>query len=207
MTRNGAKMGSGNLGEDDSSQESFHDSHREQWLADQLDQHLTTLERGQSTAELDDDAELAELVPVLQRLYRVSSFLSGSVAGDAFVDVMIAKYEIRECLGSGGQSVVMLAFDPDLRRDVVLKLYHAVDKPGGQEAVLNEGRALVQVRSPFVAQCYGAERHKGLPYLILEYVPGRSLAEIVKDDLLNHLPVVILTTSTTCQPSCGRCLS
>src|SRR5262249_15566046 len=67
--------------------------------------------------------------------------------------------------------------DPDLRRHVVLKVYHSARSPAEQERVLAEGRALARVRSPYVAQCFSAERHDGAPYLVVEYVPGRDLAQ------------------------------
>src|SRR5262249_12790859 len=63
-----------------------------------------------------------------------------------------------------------------LQRHVVLKLYHAARNEAQQEAVLREGRALARVRSPYVAACYAADRHEGVPYLVLEYIPGRNLA-------------------------------
>jgi len=90
----------------------------------------------------------------------------------------IGKYQIRRRLGQGGQAQTFLAFDPDLRRDVVLKFYHQVKNSADGETVLNEGRALARVRSPFVAQCFGADRYQGIPYLVLEYVPGATLGEL-----------------------------
>jgi serine/threonine protein kinase len=88
----------------------------------------------------------------------------------------IGKFSILRPLGQGGQAATLLAFDPDLRRHVVLKLYHQALTPAEQEMVLQEGRILARVRSPYVAQCYSAERQEGVPYLVMEYIPGRSLA-------------------------------
>ncbi|MFO0869623.1 MAG: serine/threonine-protein kinase [Pirellulales bacterium] len=88
------------------------------------------------------------------------------------------KYEVRRLLGRGGQASAVLAWDPDLRRQVVLKIYRAVRTPSDCELVLQEGRALARVRSPFVAQCYGAERQAGVPYLVMEYVEGETLADV-----------------------------
>ena len=97
----------------------------------------------------------------------------GDVAG-----LRIGKFELRRVLGKGGQAIALLADDPDLQRPVVIKLYHAAQTPEAQQQVLDEGRALAQVRSPFVAQCFGADRHDGVPYLIVEYVPGTTLSEL-----------------------------
>jgi hypothetical protein len=87
------------------------------------------------------------------------------------------KYRVVRPLGHGGQAATRLAFDPDLQRHVVLKVFHQAHTPQEQEVVLREGRALARVRSPYVAQCLAAERQDGVPYLVVEYVAGPSLAE------------------------------
>jgi hypothetical protein len=93
----------------------------------------------------------------------------------------IGKYRVVELLGGGGQARTYLAFDPDLKRRVVLKLYHGADTPEQQEQVLKEGRALARVQGPYLARCFGAERDGDRVYLILEYVPGRTLAAILQE--------------------------
>jgi hypothetical protein len=96
----------------------------------------------------------------------------------------IGKYEVIRKLGGGGQAGAYLAFDPDLRRHVVIKLYHQAHTAREQETILREGQALARVRSPYVAQCYSAERHEGVPYLVVEYIPGKDLAKIGRDGRL-----------------------
>jgi hypothetical protein len=108
----------------------------------------------------------------------------------------LGKYQVVRPLGGGGQATAYLAYDPDLKRQVVLKLYHAARTPSEQDMVFKEGQALAQVRSGYVAQCYSAERHDGVPYLVMEYIPGKSLAEVQRDrpldidrslELVSHL--------------------
>lgn len=93
----------------------------------------------------------------------------------------IGKYEILAVLGRGGQATAYLAIDPDLQRQVVIKYYHSATSEQERSAVLNEGRALAQVRSPYVAQCYGADRHGDIPYLVVEYLPGMPLSEFSRN--------------------------
>jgi hypothetical protein len=95
----------------------------------------------------------------------------------------VGKYEVVRPLGEGGQASALLAFDPDLRRHVVIKRYHAALTAQEQDAVLKEGQVLARVRSPYVAQCFSAERADGTPFLVVEYVPGKSLAETPRQDL------------------------
>jgi tRNA A-37 threonylcarbamoyl transferase component Bud32 len=89
----------------------------------------------------------------------------------------IGKFEVVRPLKQGGQASALLAFDPDLKRHVVLKLYRDARTPEAQETVLREGQALARVHSPYVAQCFGVERYEGVPYLVVEYIPGLDLAE------------------------------
>ena len=65
---------------------------------------------------------------------------------------------------------------------MVLKRYHGVTSTARREAVLNEGRALARVRSPFVAPCHGVETRGDEIDLVVEYIPGRPLAELAADE-------------------------
>jgi serine/threonine protein kinase len=91
-------------------------------------------------------------------------------------------YELIRELGKGGQAMTYLARDRALQRLVVLKRYHGVASSGRREAVLNEGRALARVRSPFVAPCYGVETRGDEIDLVVEYVPGRPLTELTASE-------------------------
>ncbi len=97
-------------------------------------------------------------------------------ASDA--DAASEGYELLRELGSGGQATTFLARDRALQRLVVLKRYHGAASSGRREAVLNEGRALARIRSPFVAPCYGVEARCDEIDLVVEYVPGRPLNEL-----------------------------
>jgi serine/threonine protein kinase len=92
------------------------------------------------------------------------------------VATRIGKYRIIRPLGTGGQATALLAFDPDLRRHVVLKQFHAMLAPGGEQATLREGQALARVHSPYVARCLGVERVGRAVYLVIEYIAGDNLA-------------------------------
>ncbi len=87
-------------------------------------------------------------------------------------------YELLRELGKGGQATTYLARDRALHRLVVLKRYHGAASSGRREAVLNEGRALARIRSPFVAPCHGVETRGDEVDLIVEYVAGRPLTEL-----------------------------
>ncbi|MEM7474627.1 MAG: hypothetical protein AAF483_06500 [Planctomycetota bacterium] len=75
-------------------------------------------------------------------------------------------------LGSS-QSVALLSWDPELHREVVVKVYHDFDENHQHQAAFEEGRAWAKVRGAHVAHCYDAGLHDGVPYFVLEYVEGR----------------------------------
>jgi hypothetical protein len=170
---------------DESSQETM-----EEALGRRLEEHLEALAGGRQPAT-DAPAEAAPLLQVVTALYRLRESLrpAGTMSRDEartptgpyhpapMQDTpRLGKYELVRPLGEGGQGTAFLAFDPDLRRHVVVKCYHGGDDDE-RETILREGRALARVRSPFVAGCLGAERHEGTPYLVMEYVPGENLAQ------------------------------
>jgi hypothetical protein len=71
--------------------------------------------------------------------------------------------ELRELVGRGGYGTVYRAWDPQLTRDVALKLLsveHA-DARAFEQSVITEGRLLARVRHPNVIAVYGADSHDG----------------------------------------------
>ena len=47
--------------------------------------------------------------------------------------------------------------------------------------MLTEARNLAGVRHPSVVQCYGVDRYEGVPYLVMEYIQGRSLQALLEE--------------------------
>jgi serine/threonine protein kinase len=100
----------------------------------------------------------------------------------------VGKYQIvRRFSQAGGQGAAYLAFDPELDRHVVLKRYH---DGGDVSGLTEEGRALARVDNPYVARCHGIERIADEAYLVVEYVPGRNLAEVRRDGPLDPAWIV-----------------
>jgi hypothetical protein len=93
----------------------------------------------------------------------------------------IGKYVVVKELGKGGQGSTYLVRDPDLGNLVVLKRYHG---SASVDEAIREGKALIQVRSLHTAQCLGLERDGDAVFLVMEYIPGRCLADILKEGLL-----------------------
>jgi serine/threonine protein kinase len=89
----------------------------------------------------------------------------------------LGKYIVLGWLGDGGQGSTFLARDPDLGHLVVLKRYHGGS--AAHPAALEDGQALRRVASRYTPQCHGVERDGADLYLVMEYIAGRSLAEVL----------------------------
>jgi serine/threonine protein kinase len=91
----------------------------------------------------------------------------------------IGKFLVVGRLGSGGQGSAYLARDPDLGHLVVLKRYHASAGDPNAEGAIRDGKALVRLRSRFTPQCHGLEHVGNELILVMEYIPGRNLSEVI----------------------------
>ena len=95
----------------------------------------------------------------------------------------IGRFEIRGELGRGAQSVVYLAFDPQLQREVAIKTLHFSKSDAKRnQALLSEARAVSNLKHPNIVPIYDAGEQDGDPFLVFEYVDGPNLAELIKRD-------------------------
>lgn len=94
----------------------------------------------------------------------------------------IGRFEVRRELGRGAQSTVYLGFDPQLQREIAIKTVHfTTTAPEQNRTLLEEARLVSQLRHPNIVPIYEAGEHGGDLYLVFEYVPGKSLAEFLRD--------------------------
>jgi serine/threonine protein kinase len=91
---------------------------------------------------------------------------------------VIGRYIVREELGAGGFGRVYRCYDPELKREVAVKLARA-DKPSttrrdGQ--FVHEARSAARLRHPGIVPVLDAGRtDDGLAYIVYEYVAGQTL--------------------------------
>ncbi|MFL6660821.1 MAG: protein kinase domain-containing protein, partial [Rhizobacter sp.] len=91
----------------------------------------------------------------------------------------LGRFELRRVLGQGAQATVWLAFDPRLEREVAVKLMRPA---AGLDAAavnqwLHEARSVSRLTHPHIVPVFEADMHAEQPYLVFEYVPGRTLAD------------------------------
>src|SRR5262245_6216644 len=91
------------------------------------------------------------------------------------------KFGILRELGRGGMGVVYLARQTMMDRQVVIKVIHRsrLDRPGAVDRFRCEIRAAAQLCHPNIVTAYDAEEAGDLHMLVMEFVPGQSLAEVL----------------------------
>ena len=103
-------------------------------------------------------------------------------------DLIGGRYRLEEHLGSGGMGHVWLAWDERLSRAVALKQLRAVpDLPEAEVAVaheraMREARLTARLDHPNAVRVYDVVDHHGEPCLVMQYVPSRSLHELLSSD-------------------------
>jgi len=91
----------------------------------------------------------------------------------------LGRFELRRVLGKGAQATVWLGYDPRLEREVAVKLMRPA--AGTDAAAVNhwlqEARSVSRLTHPHIVPVFEADMHEEQPYLVFEYVAGRTLAE------------------------------
>ena len=97
------------------------------------------------------------------------------------MDKKIGRFEIIRELGRGTQSVVYLARDPHLQREVAIKTLHFTRAdPRNNLQLLSEARMVSQLRHPNIVPIFEAGEEQGDIYLVFEFVAGQNLGEYLQ---------------------------
>ena len=100
----------------------------------------------------------------------------------------IGRFQVIRTLGTGAQGSVFLARDPHLNRDVAIKSIAAAAPVHTIERLLQEARVVSQFSHPNIVTLYDAGEDETVPYLVFEYVEGKTLAALIREQ--RRLPSV-----------------
>jgi serine/threonine protein kinase len=94
----------------------------------------------------------------------------------------IGRFNLLHVLGKGTQGSVHLAYDPQLDRQVAIKML----RPGAAhtESLLHEARIVSKLQHACIVPLYDAGEHEGDPYLVCAYVEGGTLQRMLHDGAL-----------------------
>lgn len=117
-------------------------------------------------------------VPTPDRLRAVASKLPRP----AELSGLFPELEILKLLGHGGMGAVYQARQTGLDRHVALKIImpEVAGEPGFAERFVREARVLARLNHPHIVTIHDFGQREGLHYLIMEYVDGVSLREVLQ---------------------------
>jgi serine/threonine protein kinase len=107
------------------------------------------------------------------------------------------RYRVERTLGSGGMAVVYLAHDEQLHRRVAIKVLaeHLAGDDSFRARFLQESKLAGRLSHPNVVQVYDAGETEGSPYIVMEYVPGDTIAQRGKLSYQDAVPLALQACS------------
>jgi eukaryotic-like serine/threonine-protein kinase len=98
--------------------------------------------------------------------------------------IVDGRYKVLSRLGSGGMADVFLAEDQQLGRKVALKLLlrRFAEDPGFVERFRREAQAAAGLQHPNVVSVYDRGSYEGTYYIAMEYLAGRTLKQLIRDE-------------------------
>ncbi|TQN37849.1 serine/threonine protein kinase [Blastococcus colisei] len=102
--------------------------------------------------------------------------------------LVAGRYRLQSQLGGGGMGTVWLARDERLGRQVAIKQVltpvgmSAEETDQQRQRALREGRIAARLSHPHAISVYDVALESGQPWLVMEYLPSRSLAGVLTED-------------------------
>jgi serine/threonine protein kinase len=124
----------------------------------------------------------AKLAAILVSDGLLTNFQSEQLLQGKWRRFFIGKYKVLERLNSGGMGSVFLCEHKFMRRRVAVKVLpigKAAD-PSSLERFYREARAVAAVDHPNIVHAYDIDQDENLHFLVMEYVDGPSLQDIVR---------------------------
>jgi hypothetical protein len=130
-----------------------------------------------------DDRKVIDALKVVSQiagLHRTMPPAPGERPAELFAGDVWGHLTLREVIGRGAYGVVYRAWDPQLDREVALKLISEKAQHDHATVVVDEGRLLAKVRHRGVVTVYGAGRANGFAGLWMELIQGATFEEIIQ---------------------------
>ncbi|TFD78008.1 Stk1 family PASTA domain-containing Ser/Thr kinase [Cryobacterium fucosi] len=93
------------------------------------------------------------------------------------------RYQVRSRIARGGMATVYLATDLRLERRVAIKIMHGhlADDNAFKARFVQEARSAARLAHPNVVNVYDQGQDADMAYLVMEYLPGITLRDLLKD--------------------------
>lgn len=136
-----------------------------------------------------EDAERLVDTSAAQTTATMALPLAGALPTEEPLPEMVGRFEVIGKIGEGAFGLVLQARDPQLDRMVAIK----VPRRSAMQAIdidrfLREARAAAHMHHPNICPVYEVGTADGRPYIVMSLVPGRSLAEHLRQ---SERPILI----------------
>jgi serine/threonine protein kinase len=123
-----------------------------------------------------------KLAGILVRDGLVTRFQAEQLLQGKWRRFTIGKYKVLERLGQGGMGSVYLCEHKVMRRKVAVKVLPTAkaNDPSALERFYREARAVAALDHPNIVHAYDIDQDESLHFLVMEYVDGASLQDMVK---------------------------
>lgn len=95
----------------------------------------------------------------------------------------IGRYQLEERIGQGAMAYVHRAHDPEIRRDLAIKILNQEFRRDAESVArfLREARAAGSLSHPNIVTVYDVGETQGLPYLAMELLQGKTLDAVIAE--------------------------
>ncbi len=160
------------------------------FLSSKVEVHVGvwSVQKGNLTVQLQtepiEEAKCSQCGQILdfRDIRPLSNILCPTCGAPKTVPGRFANYIVLELLGTGGMGAVYRGVDSLLDRPIALKvlLKSLRDKPELRERFRREAKAAANINHPNVTHVYAFGEQDGQPYIVMEYVHGKSLDSIME---------------------------
>ncbi len=100
----------------------------------------------------------------------------------------IGQYRILELIGQGGMATVYKAYHARLDRLVAIKMIHKqhLEDIGFTARFEREAQIVARLEHPHIVPVYDYDEYDGQPYLVMKYIEGKTLKDILRKRRLTH---------------------
>lgn len=156
----------------------------EEKINDLLLQWEEAHERGEDLDAQTLCAEHTEFIEIIQKRIAALRRMDWMIGPQSNTDkpdtkigmILAGRYRIDELIGEGGHGRVYRGFDPELQRPVAIKLPHSHKL--NTNDLLEEARKVARLRHPGIVTVYDVGQHESEPFIISDFVSGKTLCEI-----------------------------
>jgi serine/threonine protein kinase/Leucine-rich repeat (LRR) protein len=128
-------------------------------------------------------SDVSESAESLVKRNKLSRYQANVLLGLQRGPLRLDRYEIRDELGVGGMGEVYKGWHTSMKRDVAIKILASHSRFSNQrrERFIREIQAIARLNHPNIVTAYDANESDGTFYLVMEYVNGPNLADLVRE--------------------------